>query len=417
MIERKAIRFSVVTFEPVSSDLIENIALNSFETIKPYMQSDKLTTPLVSWTLPWQKGRTTSLHHTDWESLRRLEVEKLTITAGDKECFRFQYYYAVNDWPTTFNWLIDSELWGNQVTQSLQEAIVSITKRVFVSTNACTGYISYDNNPNSDFFSSPYERLIRGAPGLNMPHCRSRTQGYYWGIFLTNNHLNQIGGLNRLNEIPIYYIESLHNGYYMQLSEKMTQIPQAILQAVADLFAPILPHAKPGIAPLTPNPYQFILDVPWQAFPDDSQSNSVTDNELPVFGTSADYNGNDFTHLLESTQNPLEASEWLANNLNPYPLASNRFGSREAAQQFVESLYEAGAKAVYITFIHNEPRRVEQEGGPYAESLLVKLPHEPKARTKILTMAEEEMRHEGFLEDEEQLEIRGDEESISFWWD
>ena len=411
----KTIRFSSVTYELISSHAITDMALETFEIIKPYLQPDKLTKVSVHWAVPDGKGRKAPLDNADWGALRQLALEYLTIWGGTKDIinlYSFQYWYPVNDtWPMRFDWYIDERAFASQLSSSLQSIIVDVARQAFITTNASTGYISYDSSVGSGFLS-PYETHFRAAAAINMPHFKTRVRGYYWGNFLTDTHLEQIGGLDPLKAIPVYHIETLPNGYYIQLTKQMTDIPQPVLQTIAEHFAPILPQVEPHIPPQSHNLYQFVLDTPKLIESTPSQIPSPNTNTLPP-------TTDDFARLIKSMQDPSEAREWLANNPNPYPLANNRFDSRDAAQQFVESLYKAGAEAVHITMIHDEPWRLDQEGGPYAESLLVKLPRKPEARAKILAMAEEEMQHGEFLEDEKQylLEIHGDEESISFWWD
>lgn len=408
-IMRQAIRISIVTFEPVSGDRVVEVAQETFATIKPHLRPDKLTHTTVYWTLPWQKPRKRSLQQTDWQALGQMELESLELEAGDNEYpsfYDFYYSYAQNNWPFTFDWFIGGEIIDIRAIKALQETVVTMARQVFVDTNACTGYISCDNYLLGGY-ESPYEMVIRCAPGMNMPKCRTQTRGYYWGNFLTDTHLEPIGGLERLQQVPVHHIEHLPNGYYVQLSENMRDIPRPVLEEIADLFAPILPQARPGMPP-GENVYRFVLDVPQpeQSLP-----------EPPASTPAYPYTMADFARFMEVSQNPPEAREWLAKNGNPSPLAGNRFGSREEAQQFVESLYAAGAVTVHVSMIHDEPWRIEQEGGPYAESLLVKLPDQTTARAKILAIAEEEMRNEGFLEDDEGLEDKVSEESISLWWD
>ena len=71
-----------------------------------------------------------------------------------------------------------------------------------------------------------------------------------------------------------------------------------------------------------------------------------------------------------------EALAWLESNPNPYALAGNRFHSTEDAIAFVEMLYEAGAVEVLVTNIYDEDWRIEAEGGPYADSLIIHLPQD-----------------------------------------
>jgi hypothetical protein len=107
-----------------------------------------------------------------------------------------------------------------------------------------------------------------------------------------------------------------------------------------------------------------------------------------------------------------EAREWLESNPNPYALAGNRFDSTEEALAFVEALYEAGAQQVWVTGIYDEDWRIEAEGGPYADTLIVRLPAKADARRALFKIAGEEAVREGFSPDRD----TGQDELL-LWWD
>jgi hypothetical protein len=70
-----------------------------------------------------------------------------------------------------------------------------------------------------------------------------------------------------------------------------------------------------------------------------------------------------------------EAREWLKWNGHEAALASNRFPSTEEGRAFVERLYAAGAKRVFIpqnTIIADEEEIVDL-GGPYSDTLVVEI--------------------------------------------
>jgi hypothetical protein len=58
--------------------------------------------------------------------------------------------------------------------------------------------------------------------------------------------------------------------------------------------------------------------------------------------------------------------------------ASNTFGNKSNAIGFVQRLYAWGATKVYVAGIQGEAWRVQEEGGPYADTLFVTLPADPK---------------------------------------
>lgn len=110
---------------------------------------------------------------------------------------------------------------------------------------------------------------------------------------------------------------------------------------------------------------------------------------------------------------PPEARAWLQGNGNPSALATNRFGATAAALAFVEELYRAGADAVYVTSIYDEPERISAESGPYADSLIVDPPADPARRAAVLALCRAEAERER-LEWTDANEIGT---PVVLWWD
>lgn len=107
-----------------------------------------------------------------------------------------------------------------------------------------------------------------------------------------------------------------------------------------------------------------------------------------------------------------EAKTWLEANPHPYALAGNRFASTKEAIAFVELLYEHGAVEVLVTGIYDEDWRIESEGGPYADTLIIRLPSDPSLREGIFDLVNEEARKEGFV-----AERDIGQEELLLWWD
>jgi len=63
------------------------------------------------------------------------------------------------------------------------------------------------------------------------------------------------------------------------------------------------------------------------------------------------------------------AKDWILRNNNPYCFASNYWGEKTQLLEFVEQLLTLGA-TVEVGDIYNEPWRIKEEGGEYAETLL-----------------------------------------------
>ena len=107
-----------------------------------------------------------------------------------------------------------------------------------------------------------------------------------------------------------------------------------------------------------------------------------------------------------------EALAWLASNPNPYALAGNRFYSTEDAIAFVEMLYEAGAVEVLVTNIYDEDWRIEAEGGPYADTLILRLPQDSEKRKRLFEISNDEAVREGFSPERDT-----GQETLLLWWD
>ena len=104
-----------------------------------------------------------------------------------------------------------------------------------------------------------------------------------------------------------------------------------------------------------------------------------------------------------------EARKWLARK-TPSALAGNRFGTLEAAREFVEELYAAGAVKVVVPGEAIEPD--DGNGYAYADQLRVLLPKDPEGRRRVLNIVNREARREGF----DEVSDTGQKEEI-LWWD
>jgi hypothetical protein len=117
---------------------------------------------------------------------------------------------------------------------------------------------------------------------------------------------------------------------------------------------------------------------------------------------------------LTSTNGP-EALEWLRNNKSASGFAGNRFDSTNAAIAFVQEVYAAGAKRVFIPDDAIRADAIElPECGPYADAMVIELPD--AGREAIYLLFEREAASEGCDD------MRGNQSVIDgrylyLWWD
>lgn len=108
----------------------------------------------------------------------------------------------------------------------------------------------------------------------------------------------------------------------------------------------------------------------------------------------------------------LQARLWLEGNANPYPLATNRFGTKKNALAYVKKLEALGAIDVKVEDVLDEPWRIKKEKGPYATSLKVTLPDTKAARKRLFSFFARERK----IPRAEVPEERG-QKSVILWWD
>jgi len=76
------------------------------------------------------------------------------------------------------------------------------------------------------------------------------------------------------------------------------------------------------------------------------------------------------------------AKEWVLRNNNPYCFASN-YWDKSQFLEFVEQLLTLGA-IVEVGGIYDEPWRIKEEGGEYAETLFVTIPAQANPEIQAL---------------------------------
>ena len=108
-----------------------------------------------------------------------------------------------------------------------------------------------------------------------------------------------------------------------------------------------------------------------------------------------------------------EALEWLSHN--PNPRSFTRFRDTLEALVFVQKLYALGAVEVFVTGILCEEWRIEIEGGPFADTLVVHLPKDSRQRKDLLDLYSEEVLKHGCNEGDGAVSIVDD--FVTMWWD
>ncbi|MBE0368683.1 hypothetical protein [Pseudoalteromonas aurantia] len=111
-----------------------------------------------------------------------------------------------------------------------------------------------------------------------------------------------------------------------------------------------------------------------------------------------------------------EANTWLEENQNKHALAGNRFAGTEDAISFVNKLYDLGAVKVVISSdsIYKDKDRIEKEGGPYADAIVVTMPSSESQKAALFEIFKQEAISQG-IEFNSETDVKNNK--VFIWWD
>ena len=142
-------------------------------------------------------------------------------------------------------------LFGEHIPRVAQDTLVNIAKEAFAQLNGVTGYITVDCvGAREGGNESPYESTL----GLSAPWAafdkykgerlfHKHTRGYFWGNFLSQSHVEILGGERILAQAPVIAVERVGTGYYLQLTEDINEIDLIQLRKLKTFLEPVLPIA------------------------------------------------------------------------------------------------------------------------------------------------------------------------------
>lgn len=158
-------------------------------------------------------------------------------------------------------------LYGERVPGAAQDTLVDIAKQAFAQLQGVTGYITLDCVGARDGGNeSPYEQTL----GLSAPWAavnrhtneqlfHKRTRGYFWGNFLSQTHVDILGGEAALAQAPVMLVERVGDGYYLQLNKDINAIDLTQLRRLKAFLEPVLPVAY-GKFNMTPEKLRNLPD-------------------------------------------------------------------------------------------------------------------------------------------------------------
>ncbi len=225
---------------------------------------------LAAWSLRGAFPRLYRFHRENWEHLLneiragQLKQFSLIYKVLDEEGYpsldscTLQVHYLGLDFSGVAHRLvvnISRSLYGPSFTREVQQQWVDVAKQAAVVLEAVTGYITVDHAGEM----SPYEISIALNPLEAGRQLRRRLRGYYWGNFLSREHILRLGGMERIRrEAPCYLVEDLSEGRgeraYLQLTPDLDNFSDGALRALKEYLHSLLPPGEP-------RPYSLPLRV------------------------------------------------------------------------------------------------------------------------------------------------------------
>jgi hypothetical protein len=132
--------------------------------------------------------------------------------------------------------------YGGAFTPEIQQAWVDVAKRAATMFRAAYGFITLDYAGGT---RTPYEEWAGLGEFVGLRECGEWVRGYYWGNFVSAEHVHRLGGLRRIEkEAPCAVVEDLSQDrgelVYLQLTEDLDRFSDEDLRALKGFLTPAL---------------------------------------------------------------------------------------------------------------------------------------------------------------------------------
>jgi hypothetical protein len=136
------------------------------------------------------------------------------------------------------------KVYGGAISEDIQRQIVSLGCETFERVNGNMGYIGFGGMLALGGGNSPYETK-HFIPATLLPiDLADRVRGVYWGNFVDDQHAELLGGYAALKQAPVFLVEKLRGGYYLQLNRDINDVSDEQLSKLEQFFKPLLPTIR-----------------------------------------------------------------------------------------------------------------------------------------------------------------------------
>ncbi|MFC4812921.1 hypothetical protein [Paenibacillus sp. GCM10023250] len=143
---------------------------------------------------------------------------------------------------------LSERLFNYQIPPNVQTVLLNIFKEAIQLLNGVTGYISYDTTTAGTLTPSQLENYY-ALDLITTPRYTERLRGYFWMTYLTERHLEQLGGVDYvIKNSPCFHVEPIktdsHRGLILQLSPDINDYSDAQLLQLRTFLVPVLNFGK-----------------------------------------------------------------------------------------------------------------------------------------------------------------------------
>ena len=145
----------------------------------------------------------------------------------------------------TFGAYVRLSAYGQAFQREIRDGLIGFAKETARWFSAAYGFISL-NDVGLD--ETPYEGEMERIGDEGLRECRELARGYFWGNFLSEQHIDRLGGMERIRrDAPSFLVEELSLGHdaliYLQATERPDASNEA-LETLGEFLKPILPTQK-----------------------------------------------------------------------------------------------------------------------------------------------------------------------------
>jgi hypothetical protein len=254
--------FSIATFEPVSADTSLWFIQKAFEQfLQPYASRPGFEFCFSYEREAAKRFQLLKPNTVDWDKLRAASPFRNLVLSYERADYRntIGYFPPV---ATTAVYRSDSidrastlefsaqirDLYHGEISPTLQAAVVEFAVATFERVQGVNGYITLDYVQATAFGSdSPYERFAGISHVWYSKEFRTKLRGYFWGNFLSDEHVKLLGGQAFLSSAPVRHVRRLSHGYYLQLTDKISEANKQNLQPLKSFLEPVIPPINPDL--------------------------------------------------------------------------------------------------------------------------------------------------------------------------